>query len=484
MNLGMNNENTILILQRFNNKCNDIYKKLPEITYEKNIINYYSINSFIKSEKCDNDKNNKIREYIIGAIINGKIPVVYYKYSSRWNSMRENVNNYIEMLLKDKNILEINKIICIHKGGRNNSYDFKIVINDFDFNVELKFNISNVVDSPQFVSPMKPSQYLSNSYEEYYYDNYLTELSKSSNLKIPDRIEYLNTIHNTEPLCLEKYIEKYYGGCKGSSRYTQHQDDIRFYEDAKKYSKESIQNFIEMTELNIEKLSSYLKNTQKDKFYMMYENNKFSLEKINTDNYEITSYTKTPNKALYIATTKMGNKLNILLRWKNGNGIAFPAFQIKYIECTKIKPNKPNNKIKPNKTNNKIKPNKQNNINKYTNNILETTEIIETIETTNEYKINDENTAIYEKNENKKASNINDTNVIYYLILKKDGNTENNFYEISLNSNCVIMRFGKENNDKFITLTNCFDNKSEMDKYINTLLDKRTKDGYKNVVYK
>jgi len=31
----------------------------------------------------------------------------------------------------------------------------------------------------------------------------------------------------------------------------------------------------------------------------------------------------------YVATSKSGNKIKILLRWKNGNGIAFPAFQIK-----------------------------------------------------------------------------------------------------------------------------------------------------------
>ena len=33
--------------------------------------------------------------------------------------------------------------------------------------------------------------------------------------------------------------------------------------------------------------------------------------------------------------TKSGIKLNILLRWKNGNGIAFPAFQISQKKDTK-----------------------------------------------------------------------------------------------------------------------------------------------------
>ena len=34
------------------------------------------------------------------------------------------------------------------------------------------------------------------------------------------------------------------------------------------------------------------------------------------------------NKNRFICETKSGKKMYILLRWKNGNGVAFPAFQI------------------------------------------------------------------------------------------------------------------------------------------------------------
>lgn len=42
--------------------------------------------------------------------------------------------------------------------------------------------------------------------------------------------------------------------------------------------------------------------------------------------HQIESYIKT--KTSYIAKTTTNKKISILLRWKNGNGIAFPAFQI------------------------------------------------------------------------------------------------------------------------------------------------------------
>jgi len=318
----------IKIIQNFIRKCNYIYKNLPSLNYNKTIITYYSLNSFNISKKNNNDKNNKIRENIIGAIINNKIIDEFYKYSLRWNIMKKNIYDYIEMLIKAKNF-EISTIECIHKGGRNYHYDFTIIINkNINFNIELKFNSDNINDTPQFVSPMKPSQYLTNNYEEYYYDNYLTKLSKLYNLELPDKIEYLNSIHSTNPICIKEYQNKYYNGCSSSSKYSGNKEDIEFYNYTKKISKESIETFIENNELNIIKLSNYLKNTQKDKFYMLYKNNKFYLENINTDNYEIIKYIKKPNKSLYIARTKTNNNINILLRWKNGNGIAYPAFQI------------------------------------------------------------------------------------------------------------------------------------------------------------
>ena len=49
----------------------------------------------------------------------------------------------------------------------------------------------------------------------------------------------------------------------------------------------------------------------------------------NMDDYVIKSYiVDQKNKNRFICETKSGKKMYILLRWKNGNGIAFPAFQI------------------------------------------------------------------------------------------------------------------------------------------------------------
>ena len=114
-----------------------IFKKIKKINnlqsiiYNNSTLNISSIDSFIVSSRQLNDMNNKIRENIVGAIINNKIPDEYYNYSSKWKLMKQKINDYINILIaQENNELSINTIKCIHMGGRKFNYDFYLVIND------------------------------------------------------------------------------------------------------------------------------------------------------------------------------------------------------------------------------------------------------------------------------------------------------------------------------------------------------------------
>ena len=313
------------MFKKYLNKLNN----LPCINYQiKNQIFkiiYSDINAFVISDKKYNDKNNKTRENIIGAIINNKIPIEYYKYSRRWNNLKKNIESYIYDLIGYNNI---NNIVLIHRGGRKYNYDFTIIVNNIEYNVELKFNAENIDDTPQIVSPVKTSKYLSRSYEEYYYDNYLPKLISPNNIKYPNRSQYITEIHGNKPKCMEYFQNIYYQGCSKSSKYTGDKNSIEFYNLSNSIDKISRENFINITELNINALSTYLKETQKNKIYMLYKNNKFHKQIVNIDDYELVRYEKYPEKFKYVAYSASGKQIDILLRWKNGNGIAFPAFQI------------------------------------------------------------------------------------------------------------------------------------------------------------
>lgn len=318
----------ILIIQNTLKKYLHNLYSLDNITYNSQTLNYKSINSFDISTKKHNDINNKLRESIIGAIINDKIPQNYYIFSKRWYTLKNNIMDYIYSIYPSSNSNNITNISCVHKGGRKFNYDFEIKINDTIYNIELKFNAENIIDTPQFVSPMKPSQYLSSSFENYYYDNYLPLLANIGNIQMPNKETYLKEIHQSEPKCIAEFQKKYYNGCKKSSRFTGNLQDIMFYDEANRLSQISITNFIEKNELNIQLLTEHLKKTQISKHYMLYKHNKFYHQVVDISNYELVTYEKQPSKYRYIAKSKAGHSITILLRWKNGNGIAFPAFQI------------------------------------------------------------------------------------------------------------------------------------------------------------
>jgi len=317
LNLDKNNRNKLSILNKMEsmkrilrNYMNKL-KSLKPIKLKHINIYYISINYFDKSSKENNDEYNKLREYIIGAIINNDIPEDYYKYSRRWNKLKNQVISYIKLIYKN----EINKMCCIHKAGRNNHYDFKLIINDIEFNIEFKFNALNINDAPQFVSPMKPSQYLSMNFEEWYYDNYLIKISSYGNLEIPLREDYLSQIHNNKAECMKYFKYKY-------------NTNTNFKKYCMKIDKEAIKKFIQITDINMEKLSKYLLEGQKNKIYMCYKENNFHYDTLNENMYKIVKLDKKENTN-YVYTTESGIKLEIKLRFKNGCGLQFPAFQIK-----------------------------------------------------------------------------------------------------------------------------------------------------------
>ena len=58
----------------------------------------YAFNSSTQS-KSNNDANNKLRESIIGAIINNEVPYSYYAIN-KWSNMKTAIHNYINLVFE------------------------------------------------------------------------------------------------------------------------------------------------------------------------------------------------------------------------------------------------------------------------------------------------------------------------------------------------------------------------------------------------
>jgi hypothetical protein len=280
--------------------------------------------------RSNNDLNNKYRENVIENM--PTFDEQFYdhpEYGDDWINFTSNFRKALKLICPSYDSYTIQ-----HKAGRKFNYDYLFTFFNktlqiiSEEKIEFKYNASCIDQTPQFVSPMNPSKYLSQSFEAFHYDNYLKSFLELNHLPVPERNTYINTVGNNTPECVKEIQELYYQGCKQSSRYTGTDNAVSFYNQCKNMSNKSITDFIYQTDLNIEALTQYLITSQNDKIYLLYKNGAFNVQRTNKDDYIIDSYTKDANKHIYKAVTKTGKKLKILLRWKNGNGIAYPAFQI------------------------------------------------------------------------------------------------------------------------------------------------------------
>ena len=298
------------------------------------IIEFNDIELFEKNQsKNKNDISNKKRELIIVNIINDDINIEWLD-NYKWFILSKSIRNYLE----ENKPFDYTIIKCELIAGRKNN-DFNITYQNYQTNQnmtikkEFKYNASEIHDCPQWVSPMHPSKFMTKNFEEYHYDNHLESICSIWGISKPNKSDFINKIHYEEPECVKELQFAYYKGAKGSSRCTGLQEDIEKCVKCKDISKKSISEFLKDTELKINELNEYLLNSQKDKEYMLFDTKTqtFKHEKPDIKDYTIKSDSIELNKTKnsFIGETESGKKITILLRWKNGNGIAFPAFQIK-----------------------------------------------------------------------------------------------------------------------------------------------------------
>ena len=122
-------------------------------------------------------------------------------------------------------------------------------------------------------------------------------------------------------------LDKYYKGSKGSSKYTGLEEDIENYRYAKQLNNESIKEFLETAVFDVEKMNTYLLNSQKDKLYLLWNNGSFNLREKNLNDYQIDAGSlDIKNNNCLQGKTLSGCKIKLLLRWKNG--VAYPGLQI------------------------------------------------------------------------------------------------------------------------------------------------------------
>lgn len=327
--------------------------------------------------KAENDETNKIRETVIEYIINRKIPEDWYESSLEWRELKDQLDLFLEALANHR---PYRNITCIPRGGRKYKYDFEFII-DFGEKtekdkhivkiekIEFKYGCESITDYPQFIQlPSKSITYCSIdtepntdttpiptqksntsvTYAEHFYNHYMSRMNELYQCPISiSKEDYLKYIHQSS----EKK-HPWFQFIK--SREAEHK------EEKKKLVDESIHEYIDLFQCNprvgeeedpekedvrlsksdttwIIQTIQPLFESQKNKKYMCYKNNRFYYDSILDEELTITYlYDKIKNKegkyhTIVFNTRLPTTKIHMLLRWKNRAGILYPAWQIKIV---------------------------------------------------------------------------------------------------------------------------------------------------------
>jgi len=283
---------------------------------------------YIRSPRHKNDEYNKKRENILCAIGNHQIPSSYLSdtiYKEKWDSIIHNFNKCISELYDGDGMYDF--IQVLKKAGRHYNFDFSI---SFLLggeclqvkSIEFKYGKS-IFKYPQFLSlyiTNSKSNFVTKSFIDFWYDNYLDEyLSYIDQLSKPCLPEYKRMINDT--VGNHTFIHE----LKKTMELRNRHDKLRM----DTVVNQCISDFIMDVDFDIHKLQSIF-NVQNDKIFVCCSDGEFTTQTLsNYLNLSNVSITRKHN-CIVITNRDPGYscKIKLLLRWKNGKGVAGPAWQI------------------------------------------------------------------------------------------------------------------------------------------------------------
>jgi len=286
-------------------------KYFPEFEFE-------DINVFLnKSTRGKNGETNIVREKTIKNLLEKKIPDSFFEQSSEWKNLRDAIFNLAERIYPNE---DISVLKVESKGGLGNKFDFNFVLNGKVKKIEFKFGAKSINQLAQFLQiPVKSCDFLSESYVDFYYNNYVPKLYSLRGKLIPDKETYIKRIGFTK--LSDDPIRNLNDLTNEEKKQFREKANIFYHESAKEFLKKDIK-------FDIEKFNEKLEE-QKGKIYMLYKDGTFHIDEMSDEDLTCVSYIIKPEQKRIFATSVSGMEISIHLRWQNGNGLGNPSLQVK-----------------------------------------------------------------------------------------------------------------------------------------------------------
>jgi hypothetical protein len=281
------------------------------------------------STRGANDATNKIREAVLVTLTNPSCPFFEDPvYGQQWTTLKDRFNDVQQTVFQRHGIPPETPYTFEQRGGRRNHSDFCVRIPSLnkELNEEFKFHSKSLSDLPQFLSLSETCKLLPASYADLFYQEWLDQV-----------LEYYPELQPLKPTRQEYLLQVYKN--KSSHPFFQQFAQIDKDTTATRYKakaqivKQSIQSFLEQNkdEFQRDLFEQKLKETQTNKEFLLYEDDRFTL-----DGFKPTELSLDKQKGvnvhrgntLLVQTEEPGTTFKLLLRWRNGLGVLFPAWQI------------------------------------------------------------------------------------------------------------------------------------------------------------
>ena len=282
----------------------------------------------------ENDSNNKVREHLLTHLLTPACDpcmTADSPHAEKWNRLRNEWKTALDNLAERLGITNYTSIHIEHKGGRGENSDFLVTYIGSDYNkpvkVEFKFN-----EMPQFLNlpanrPIHPT-----SYAEFYYNNYLDRVLEILEILLSEKPTYAAWV---------KYL--YNNDASKHPLYVRMKEAEKTCTQASNLKKaiqtglvaQSIREYLEQVKdfTNCEYLTQEFQK-QSDKHFLIYNytDGKFHYDTYTPNELTVKSVSSVINgNTLVLESNHPGTYHHCLLRWKNHQGILFPAWQIKLV---------------------------------------------------------------------------------------------------------------------------------------------------------
>jgi len=274
--------------------------------------------------RAKNDANNKVREEILQALSEGKIPTEFYQDATngtKWSHIKDGFHEKIHEICP----LEFDSYKMTQKAGRNFNYDFAVDYFRlgslvYSAKVEFKFGAKSIGKLPQFYQKNTNWDIINGpSYHEYFYDNFLPQILALDPEAPPliERDDYIRLVMiiNSKTLPFFHYLR-----------------EAKEIESVKRKAliEKSIADYLKEygAEIDLTKFGRTIAETQEGKQYLLYDpvSKAFYLDQADFSTSSLVYGGVVKNNTIIINSGK--HQFGLLLRWKNTNGILNPAWQV------------------------------------------------------------------------------------------------------------------------------------------------------------